>query len=42
LLVRKRWQAQGNGSGRGGQIMVYTALVFDGLRLPDEAQLDRL
>lgn len=31
VRVLKRWRAQGNGSGRGGQIMVYTALVFKGL-----------
>ena len=31
VRVTKRWQAQGNGSGRGGQIMVYTAIVFEGL-----------
>lgn len=27
----RRWQAQGNGSGRGAQVMVYTAVVFEGL-----------
>jgi hypothetical protein len=26
----RRWQASGRGSGRGGQVMSYTAIVFDG------------
>jgi hypothetical protein len=35
VQVRKTWQARGNGSGLGQQVMVYTAIAFEGL--PDQA-----